>query len=166
MNKSFINFYVMSLVLAILCLPGTNIAAEQPWKGEVVGISDGDTIKVMQNGKAERVRLYGIDTPEMKQAFGKKAKQFTGEQVFRRTVKVVPMDTDRYGRTVALVYPSNWTTSLNEAIIKAGYAWVYRKYCRTDYCAKWMDMELKAKRERVGLWTDIDPVPPWEFRKK
>ena len=47
------------------------------WQGKVVGISDGDTIKVLHDGKLEKIRLYGVDTPEKSQAFGQKAKEFT-----------------------------------------------------------------------------------------
>ena len=46
------------------------------WNGMVVGISDGDTITVLHDGKGEKIRLYGIDTPEKGQAFGNRAKQF------------------------------------------------------------------------------------------
>ena len=148
-----------------LLLPGVTTAQDQPWQGEVVGITDGDSIKVMHNGKAERIRLYGIDTPEMRQAYGKRAKQFTSSQVFRRTVQVEPVVTDRYGRTVAMVYLQNRAISLNEAIVKAGFAWVYRKYCTAVFCAGWLDLEREARGKGVGLWADGDPVPPWEFRK-
>jgi endonuclease YncB( thermonuclease family) len=85
--------------------------------------------------------------------------------VFRKTVKVVPMDMDRYGRTVALVYPLDGSESLNEAIVRNGYAWVYRKYCRADFCSRWLELEKKARVKRSGLWADSDPVPPLVFRK-
>ncbi len=63
--------------------------------GEVVGISDGDTIRVMHNGRAERIRLYGIDCPESYQAFGTRAKQFTSSLAFGKTVTVHAHDVDR-----------------------------------------------------------------------
>jgi len=75
------------------------------WSGEVVGITDGDTITVLNRKtlKNAKIRLYGIDTPERGQAYSKRAKQFTSDMVFGRVVEVHRMDTDRYGRTVALV---------------------------------------------------------------
>lgn len=73
------------------------------WSGKVVGIADGDTITVLQDKKQVRIRLYGIDCPEGGQAFGKKAKQFTSEMVFGKIVEIDYIDTDRYGRIVALV---------------------------------------------------------------
>ncbi len=71
--------------------------------GTVVGVSDGDTITVIHNGKGECIRLHGIDCPEKRQAFGNRAKQFTSKLVFGNTVTVQFVDRDRYGRTVGVV---------------------------------------------------------------
>lgn len=67
------------------------------WEGQVVGISDGDTITVMRGGKGKRIRLYGIDAPESRQAFGWRAKQFASDLAYRKTVRVEHVDADRYG---------------------------------------------------------------------
>ncbi len=69
----------------------------------MVGVSDGDTITVLHKGKPERIRLNGIDYPEKRQAFGRRAKQFTSNLVFAKTVTVQALDQDRYGRTVGVV---------------------------------------------------------------
>jgi len=133
------------------------------WRGKVVGISDGDTITVLRNGKGEKIRLYGIDTPEKRQAFGKKAKQFTSSMVYGKTVEVKTKDIDRYGRTVGLVYVNG--ESLNEALVKNGYAWVYRHYCKEGFCKDWLSLESAARDGKVGLWSESNPVPPWDFRR-
>jgi len=135
------------------------------WIGKVVGVTDGDTISVMREGREQIIRLYGIDTPEMGQAFGKKAKKFTSDQVFGRQVKVVPLDRDRYGRIVALVHSINSSEILNEAIVKAGYAWVYVKYCKAKFCSEWYKFEERARDGRLGLWSDSNPIAPWNYRK-
>jgi endonuclease YncB( thermonuclease family) len=132
------------------------------WSGMVVGISDGDTITVLHGGKGEKIRLYGIDTPEKGQAFGKKAKQFTSKTVYGKTVKVETKDTDRYGRTVALIFTDG--QSLNEALVKNGFAWVYRKYCIEAFCEDWLNLEIVARYGKIGLWSEPNPIPPWEFR--
>ena len=134
------------------------------WSGKVVGVADGDTITALNRGKEERIRLYGIDTPEKRQAFGKKAKQFTSSMVFGKTVKVKIKDIDRYGRTVALVYVDG--ESLNEALIKAGYAWVYQRYCKEVFCKDWLNLESAARDGKAGLWSEPNPRPPWDFRRK
>ena len=146
-------------LLTILILPSLLWA----WSGKVVGVADGDTITVLHNGKGERIRLYGIDTPEKRQAFGKKAKQFTARMVYGKIVEVETKDVDRYGRTVGLVYVDG--QSLNEALIKNGYAWVYRRYCTEAFCDDWLKFERTARNVKMGLWDYPIPLPPWEFRR-
>jgi endonuclease YncB( thermonuclease family) len=51
------------------------------WYGNVVGVTDGDTVKVLHNSQQVKIRLYGIDALEKKQAFGQKARQFTADMV-------------------------------------------------------------------------------------
>jgi len=150
--------FILSLVLILL--PSFSWA----WSGEVVGITDGDTITVLRDKEQVRIRLYGIDTPERGQAFSKRAKQFTSKMVYGKVVEVKVMDTDRYGRTVALVAVNKQI--LNEELLKAGYAWVYYQYCHEMICHAWADYQFAAKLDKRGLWRDPDPMPPWEFRKK
>src|SRR5438132_401748 len=88
-----------SFILSLVLLFPTVALAD--FSGRVVGVTDGDTIKVMHKGKEEKIRLYGIDCPEKGQPYGTKAKQFTSEMAFGKTVTVHVTDTDRYGRTVA-----------------------------------------------------------------
>jgi endonuclease YncB( thermonuclease family) len=98
---------ILSLVLILL--PSFSWA----WSEEVVGISDGDTITVLNSKtlKEVKIRLYGIDTPEKGQAFSKRARQFTSKMVYGKVVEVKVMATDRSGRTVAMIYADK--TSLN-----------------------------------------------------
>ena len=145
--------FLISLLFPFLCWS---------WQGKVVGVSDGDTITVMHDGKGEKIRLYGVDSPEKDQDYGQKAKQFTSDSVFGKTVDVKPMDTDRYGRTVGIV--SYDGVSLNAELIRSGHAWVYRQYCKEPRCKEWEFIEAKAKDEKNGLWSIPNPVPPWDFR--
>ena len=133
------------------------------WTGKVVGIADGDTIKVLHDNKAIRIRLYGIDTPEKRQAFGNRAKKYTNAMVRGKKVDIDPITKDRYGRTVAMVHIHG--TNLNQALIQAGYAWVYRKYCKKDICEGWYQDEEQARNAGRGLWHDPYPTPPWIWRK-
>src|ERR1700722_2460713 len=94
------------LIAAMMVAVGPCLA--ESFSGEVVGVSDGDTIKVMHNGQAERIRLNGIDAPEKAQAFGQKAQEFASSLCFGKLVEVVtpdaPKDKDRYGRTIGDVH--------------------------------------------------------------
>ncbi len=129
------------------------------FSGEVVGVSDGDTISVMQNGRAVRVRLDGIDCPEQAQDFGQRAKQFTSSRVFGKKVVVDVRDVDRYGRLVARVYTDGEDVSL--ALVRAGFAWHYKQYSSDRMLA---DAENEARASRIGLWSQGTPVAPWQFR--
>ena len=131
---------LLSLLLTFPCLSWA-------WSGKVVGVADGDTITVLRDKEQVRIRLYGIDTPERGQAFGKKAKQFTSRMVFGKVVEVHQMDTDRYGRTVALVSVDKQL--LNKELVKAGLAWVYDRYCSEPICESWRNFQLRAKFDQA-----------------
>lgn len=131
--------------------------------GKVVGVSDGDTIKIVSAGKQIKIRLYGIDTPEKKQAFGQAATRAI-KSLLSSSVTVEEKDVDRYGRTVGIVY-SAAGTNINREMVKAGYAWVYRKYCRSSFCSDWLTLEDTARKKKLGLWRET-AVPPWEYRRK
>jgi endonuclease YncB( thermonuclease family) len=87
-------------VLGVLWLLVPLLVYADQFTGKVVGILDGDTISVLREGKAVKVRLYGIDAPEKAQAFGTKARQFTAALVFQKDVTIVIHATDRYSRLV------------------------------------------------------------------
>ena len=129
----------------------------------MVGVSDGDTITVMHNGKGERIRLHGIDCPEKRQAFGNRAKQFTSTLVFGKTVTVQVMDRDRYGRTVGEVLLPDGR-SLNRELVRAEFAWWYRRYAPDDETLD--QLEHEARGTQRGLWADPHAVPPWEWRRR
>ncbi len=55
--------------------------------------------------------------------------------------------------------------NVNEEIIKEGYGWLYRKYCKASFCDDWIQLEERARNARLGLWRDKEPVPPWDLRR-
>jgi len=132
--------------------------------GKVIGISDGDTITILDsNKKQHKIRLYGIDCPESgSKTFGDSAKKFTASLMARKMASVDLFDTDRYGRTVGVVTVDG--VNVNRQIIHAGYAWQYRHYCKEKFCSVWLKVENQARVAGVGLWSDDKPVPPWEWR--
>ena len=138
------------------------MAERVEFTASVIGISDGDTIRVLHNGVSERIRLWGIDCPESGQAFGTRAKQFTSGLAFGKIVTVRVRDVDRYGRQVAEILLPNGR-SLNHEIVKAGFAWWFVKYARRD--GKLEHLEKEARVAKRGLWRDENPVAPWDFRK-
>ena len=131
------------------------------FEGRVVEIVDGDTVGVMHDGRAERIRLNGIDAPEKRQAFGRRAQDFLGEMIFQQTVRVVVRSKDRYGRTVADLYSGK--KLVNQEMVRAGMAWWFRRYAPRDNVLR--ELEEKAREAGLGLWADPDATAPWKFRK-
>lgn len=137
-----------------------------PWAagftGQVISVLDGDTIEVLHNKRAERIRLNGIDCPEKGQAYGNKAKNAVADQVFGKEVTLQTYGLDKYGRTIADVFLPNGT-NVNQQLVKGGWCWWYRKYAPGDFLLE--KLEKDARDSKKGLWVDSAPVPPWVYRK-
>lgn len=132
----------------------------QAFEGKVISIADGDTISVLHNGVPEKIRLNGIDCPEKNQAFGNNAKQFTGDMVFGKIVTIKEYAKDKYGRTIGDVFLPDGK-NLNKELVIAGFAWWYRQYSNDRELE---ELEQEAKLSQRGLWSDSNPVPPWDWR--
>ena len=144
------------IVACLLFIPPILFA----WEGKVVGVTDGDTIKVLKDGKQVKIRLASIDCPEKGQPYSQVARKFTAGLVSGKVVKVWPTDTDRYGRTVAFVFVED--KNVNKELLKAGLAWHYKYYSRDPELAK---LEFEARSKKLGLWKEPNQIAPWEWRK-
>jgi micrococcal nuclease len=137
-------------------------------RGRCVGVTDGDTIKVLTTTKEQiRVRIAFIDAPEKGQAFGQRAKQAMSALVFGKEVELRPHTIDRYGRLVARVIVGGQDTGLE--LLKAGLCWVYQKYVAQaplELEAGYRAAEALPRSDKLGLWQDPAPVAPWEWRKE
>lgn len=150
------------LILALISLPLSlsSFLFAQDFEGKVVSITDGDTISVIHNGVPEKIRLNGIDCPEKGQAFGAKSKQFTSDMAFGKIVTVKEHGRDKYGRTIGDVFLPDGT-NLNKELVKDGFAWWYYQYSDDKEIEQ---LEQEARVSREGLWSDPDPISPWNFR--
>ena len=129
--------------------------------GTIVGLADGDTVTLLDGQKRQhRVRLEGIDAPEPGQPRSDEARKKLGELVFKKHAKVQVTGKDQYGRTLGLLKVGD--TNVNFEMVRAGFAWHY-KFFNQD--ADLADAETKAKAERLGMWADSKPVPPWDWRR-
>ena len=128
-----------------------------------MSVKDGDTIEVLHNRKAERIRLTGIDCPEKNQTFGQRAKQATSALSFGQNVTIQKTGKDRYGRTLGTVVLPN-DRNLNYELVKDGWCWCYQKYAPSNTVLE--GLESEARKARKGLWIDPHPMPPWEWRKR
>jgi len=142
------------------------IKGETVVTGRVVGVSDGDTITVLDAGNQQhKIRFDGIDAPESRQAFGTRSKQSLSDLVFGQTVTVTSSKTDRYGRTVGSVVVNGQDVGLIQ--IERGMAWFYRQYAGdlgSERARDYERAEERARADRRGLWADARPVEPWEYR--
>ena len=128
--------------------------------GQVIGVSDGDTITVLDATKTQhKVRLEGIDAPESHQAWGTRSKQELSKRVYLQYVRVAVTGRDKYGRTLGHVYVGPLWVNLD--MIAGGYAWHYAEHNNE---AELSLAEVRARTGKVGLWGTKGPVPPWEFR--
>ncbi len=157
----------MNTLLATLlfCVAIPSFAAS--FVGKVVGVTDGDTITVLDAANVQyKIRLAGIDAPEKSQAFGQRSKEHMSMLVFGKTVEVIWNKTDRYGRTIGKVIVAGQDANLDQ--IRAGLAWHYRAYEKEQAPADraaYAQAETEARTRHAGLWQDANPTPPWDYRR-
>ena len=163
MNK----VHIRRVILLCLCVC---LTAFQAWAtksvvhftltGTVIAITDGDTIKVLNDSRTYKIRLNSIDAPEHNQPYGQKAKEYLASLIFGKNVTVKVTGTDRYGRNLGDVYLGN--VCVNYEMVKAGYAWQYVQYSSDPVLAA---EEAEARHAGLGLWQGKNPVAPWDWRK-
>lgn len=141
---------------------------ELPFQAQLQHLSDGDSFVVRtEDGRRIPIRLGAIDAPEKIQTFGDASRRSLRSLIEGKPLTIIPIKRDPYGRTVAKVLVGEQDIGLEQ--VRAGMAWHYRRYeseqppgDRREYAAA----ERRARAERVGLWTDESPVPPWRFREE
>jgi endonuclease YncB( thermonuclease family) len=135
--------------------------------GRVVAVEDGDTIVVLDDANGMyKIRLQGIDAPEGGQAFGDRSGQSLSEMVSGKQVEIEWSKRDRYRRLVGKVLSDGSDICLQQ--IRAGMAWHYKHYQNEQSVEDrelYANAENEARTERLGLWSDEKPVPPWRFRR-
>lgn len=150
------------IVLLAFLFQFINVSA-QTLVGKVISVADGDTFTIIDGLKKKtKIRLYGIDCPEKKQDFGTAAKKFTANKCFSKVVHVHTKNKDKYGRTLGIVtLPDN--SELNLLLLINGLAWHYKRF---DNTAKYAKAEAAARNQKKGIWNTVNPIAPWDFRKK
>jgi len=148
-------FTLLSLFLA-LCVTAAEL------RGKCIRVTDGDTITVEEkDGGKFRIRLAGIDAPENTQPFGKESKAYLSLLLLNQEVTVKFKDIDHYGRIIGRVECSGKDAS--KMMLKSGLAWHYSYF---DGDKESSNLQKKAQESKIGLWSDEDPVPPWEYRSR
>jgi endonuclease YncB( thermonuclease family) len=155
-QKVFAGFLVLFFILC--AWPEASLAQSQ---GVIVRALDGDSLIVKIQDKFKEIRLFGIDSPEWKQPFGKQAKSFS-QGFAGKKVKVESVGKDIHGRLLGVI-TLKIGDCLNQLLVAKGLAWHYRHFSPDAVLA---GLEAKARKTRVGLWKDDDPVPPWIWRRQ
>lgn len=154
--------WIAAVLIVVACALPAVAQEEREYKAWVSSVSDGDTLRVhgFMQKQPTKVRLNGIDCPELKQAFGEKAKKKTESLCLHKNVTIVTHGQDKYGRTIADVFVHG--KSVNQRLVKDGCAWWFRRYSPDN--REMESLEAQARKKKRGLWKDANPMPPWEFR--
>jgi len=164
---------VLGRMLAVLLVAGCSCSLEdakhrrtgraaERIEVSVVGVHDGDTLTGLTGGREQlKVRLEGIDAPELGQPFGRVAKRALSDKVFGKNVEIVTTHRDLYGRVVGRALVGG--RDIGEELVREGSAWHATTFSHDQRLAA---AEARARRARAGLWADRSPEPPWEFRKQ
>lgn len=150
-------FVSLQLALDPLALDNTN-------EFYVVGIHDGDTIKIINDKKETiKVRLSSIDAPELKQPLGSSSKQYLSDLIYNKKISLYKDGEDRYNRILGTIYIND--RNINLDMVQNGYAWAYRQYLKD---VSYIEAEDKAKLERLGIWSlQKDQImAPWVWRSQ
>ncbi len=135
--------------------------------GKVINVVDGDSITVLDSTNTQhRIRLQGIDAPERKQAFGDASRKHLASLVAGKEVTVKWAKRDRYRRIVGFVIVDG--QDVNLAQVKAGMAWFYQYYQKelsAENRKLYAQAEDQARSNKMGLWRDKHPMPPWKWRR-
>ncbi len=166
----------ITLFLAIFCTFASNSFAQnsKPAKGasvppaviphqftgRVVGVLDGDTIRVANAEiSVVTVRLEGIDAPESAQEFGQEAKTYLHDLISNKQVTVQWKERDKYQRLLGYVFHEN--ELVNRSLVENGFAWQFTKYNSSPALKA---IEQSARDQKIGLWKNPKPIPPWDWR--
>lgn len=133
----------------------------QAFSCKVIAITDGDTFSCLSENQKKTIRLYGIDAPEKKQAYGQAARRYLSGQILGKEVSVTSFGKDAYGRILGSARIGDH--EVNHKMVAAGYAWVYRQYSHDPSLVR---AEETARAGKAGLWSDPHPINPADFRHR
>ena len=171
----------MRLISIFILFLASSTGLADVLEGRIVRIVDGDTLIVLDvHNTQHRVRLAGIDTPERGQPFGNRAKQNLSRLTGGQEAEVEWNKKDRWGRLIGTVWVRSPDTKCQDnecpktldagmAQLTQGFAWQFKRYAHEqpeEQRERYAFAEHEARAKRVGVWSDPDSIPPWEWRKK
>ncbi|MBS1558790.1 MAG: thermonuclease family protein [Bacteroidetes bacterium] len=149
-------------VLLVLISVTTGGYGKNVVSGKVVTVVDGNTVQVTGSDNEQyRVVLYGIDSPEIGQAFGDQAKSFLAKMILDKNVSVQMQGKDRWGNYVGIILIDG-TQDPRIDLLEAGLAWTTERSPIQEF----EQLKDKAREQNRGLWKEPNPTPPWIFRRQ
>ena len=156
----FASLQLVSISLICINLALINNAYADQYNAYVEFVVDGDTVKIRQDGRLYKLRLSEVDAPELSQPGGNTAQRAVIQLCINQPIKFEIVGTDRYQRQLGYLQCNQ--TNINQYLVENGLAWHYKQYSHSQYLAQ---AELNAQQNRLGLWQESDPIPPWVWRR-
>ena len=129
---------------------------------KVVSVINGNTLEVIgEDNETRVVKLAGIDTPELSQEYGDKARKFLTKLVLEKNVTIQITGKDRKGTNLAIVTDEN-QNDLRVELLKEGLAWTAERNPTPELEA----LRVRAQEKGKGLWKQDSPTPPWIYRRQ
>ena len=130
--------------------------------GKVVKVSDGDSFYLKSGKTVYRIRMYGIDAPELHQEHGEESKTYLENIILGKNIDVKVMDEDKYGRKIGKIFYKN--KDVNLQMLESGHAWFYEYYAKGE--RKYRKAFEEAKRKKIGIWKYNNLENPRQYRLK
>ncbi|MFC1586739.1 thermonuclease family protein [Planctomycetota bacterium] len=127
---------------------------------DIVQVIDGDSLRLQYKDQTIDLRLDGIDSPELSQAYGSEAKHNLELLIRDQMLKLRTQGKDVHGRLLGELFLADGS-SINREMIRSGYAWWFRDFSDDKTLG---ELEVEARQAKRGLWRDKNPVPPWIYR--
>lgn len=152
---------IVSLVAAVIpACPRHDPAGRPLW--QVATVHDGDTVTCIdETGRPQKIRLVGIDAPELDQPAGRESRQALSGKLSGGLVRVEDRGRDQHGRLLGTLWVGE--RNLNRELVADGWAWVFDGFAPDPAL---LDAESAARREHRGLWTAASPERPGDWRRE
>ncbi len=152
--------HLLKILFITILATSYHIVLAQTISGIASNIDDGDTFKLKKsNGGIINIRLANIDAPELSQTHGKISRDYLKKMIDGKKVVVEVQRVDALGRCIGVVFLNS--ININDQLIANGHAWHYAMSKNINICK----IENMARRNKVGLWADPNPISPWEYRE-
>lgn len=178
LNGSRPNYFIMQIIAKLIvatailfstCFIKPATVQNEVRLIEVVGVNDGDTVTVffVNEKRQQKIRLATIDAPEYAQPYGRKSRQHLSDLVYRKMIKLKELGRDKYGRIIGEIFLNE--KNINVEQIKSGFAWHYKHHEGQQSFEErliYSQAEKYARENRLGVWQDDNPIPPWDYRRE